>query len=519
MMGISSRPKIIFIEPKSPNLHIFSRFVIPRLGILILGTMMKKLDWDVQVIIEENQELDLECIRSADMVGISTITSTAPRAYTIADQVREMGIPVIMGGPHVSYLPEEALEHVDFVFRGEAEKTLPLFIEQWLKGGNFATIPGLSYQNDGKIVHNPLGELNNDLDSLPYPDLSLIQNGIKRNFGFRIIPVQTSRGCPFNCEFCSVTGMFGKKLRYRSTENIINELRCYNDKKNAVFFYDDNFTANRRRAKELLRAMIDENFKFSWSTQVRADVAKDHELVELMHLAGCETVYIGFESIDPENLKSMKKDQSVDEIKSAIAILTKNKIQVHGMFVFGFDNDDQKVVKETIRFANRSNIGTIQFLILTPLPGTETFKKLKQQGRIKFFDWTLYDAHHAVFESENLTIDELQKAQIKGHQSFYSIRQLLKRALRFNWYQVLIGFYARRLNRTWKKKNKIWLRVLELLKPNFNFQISIDFKQVIRLPKKYQDIKKDYVKRKKENLQSNRKFGSLDKVNGRLSAR
>ena len=143
-MSYSTRPKIVFIEPKSPNFHIYSKFVIPRLGILILGTIMKQLDWEVRVFIEENEELDFECIRSADMVGISTITSTAPRAYTIADQVRALGIPVIVGGPHVRYLPEEALEHAVFVFRGEAEQTLPAFVEQWLSRGDFSAIPNLS---------------------------------------------------------------------------------------------------------------------------------------------------------------------------------------------------------------------------------------------------------------------------------------------------------------------------------------------------------------------------------------
>lgn len=505
------RHKIVFIEPKSPNLHIFSKFVIPRLGTLILGTIMKKMNWDVQVIIEENEELDFDCIQSADMVGISTITSTAPRAYTIADQVRAMGITVIMGGPHVTYLPEEALEHADFVFRGEAENALPLFINQWSNGNDFSKIPNLSYKNGSKVIHNPIGKLNEDLDAIPYPDFSLIKNGIKRTFGYQIVPVQTSRGCPFNCEFCSVTGMFGKKLRYRSTENVIKELRQYNDKKNAVFFYDDNFSANRKRAKELLVAMINEKFMFTWSTQVRADVAKDTELVRLMREAGCETVYIGFESIDQKNLKSMKKDQSVEEIKSAIKILNKNRIQVHGMFVFGFDNDNQNIIRETIRFANRSHIQTVQFLILTPLPGTETFRKLKEEGRIKFFDWTLYDAHHAVFETKHLTIDELQRAQIKGHQSFYSIRQLLKRALKFELHQVLIGFYARRINRIWKRKNKVWLKVLELLRPNFNFHISIDFKQVVKLPKKF--YSRDIQKMKVKNHQKDYRFNYLDESN------
>ena len=124
--------KIIFIEPKSPNLHIFSTFVIPRLGTLILGTMMKKMGWDVQIILEENEEIDFESLKSADIVGISTITSTAPRAYSIADSLRELGLSVIMGGPHVTYLPDEALEHCDYVIRHEGEKALPIFIDHWI---------------------------------------------------------------------------------------------------------------------------------------------------------------------------------------------------------------------------------------------------------------------------------------------------------------------------------------------------------------------------------------------------
>ena len=482
MMNLNNK-KIVFIEPKSPNLHIFSTFVIPRLGTLILGTIMKKLGWQVEVIIEEKEEVNFESIKSADIVGISTITSTAPRAYSIAEQVRELGILVIMGGPHVTFLPEEALEHCDFVLRSEGEKALPLFIEQWLGNKDFSKVPNLSFIKEGEIIHNKKIDLITDLDSIPYPDFNLIKKGIKQTYGYKIVPVQTSRGCPFDCEFCSVTGMFGKKIRYRSTENIIEELHQYNSKKNVIFFYDDNFTANRRRTRELLNAMIREKFKFNWSTQVRADVAKDQELVELMSKAGCETVFIGFESVDPESLIEMKKKQTVDEIKSAIKVFNKNKIMIHGMFVFGFESDTIEKIRQTIKFVNHSRISTVQFLILTPLPGTVTFKKLQQAGRIKFFDWGLYDTHHAVFEPKNLSIDELQQAQMKGHQSFYSLKKLFKRILRFEWNALLIGIYARRLNRNWKKKNKIWLKALDLLKPNFDFKINVDIRQMVRLPK------------------------------------
>ena len=482
-MSNLKKRKIVFIEPKSPNLHIFSTFVIPRLGTLILGTIMKKMGWDVQVILEENEEINFEDIKSADIVGISTITSTAPRAYTIAKQVRELGIPVVMGGPHVTFLADEALLHCDFVIRSEGEKAFPAFIKQWTGAQDYSAVPNLSYRKDGKIVHNKKMDFIIDLDSIPYPDFSLIKNGIKRTYGYKIVPVQTSRGCPFDCEFCSVTGMFGKKIRYRSTENIIEELRQYDKKKNVIFFYDDNFTANSRRAKELLHAMIKEKFTFKWSTQVRADVAKDQELVKLMRRAGCETVYIGFESVDPESLIEMKKNQTVEEIKSSIKVFYQNKIQIHGMFVFGFESDTIKKINQTIKFVNKSRINTVQFLILAPLPGTVTFNKLKESGRIKFMDWGLYDAHHAVFEPKKMSIEELQLAQMKGHQSFYSWKKLIKRLFRFELNALLIGIYARRLNRNWKKKNEIWLKVLDLLNPNFDFKIKVDLKQLVSLPK------------------------------------
>lgn len=147
--------KIVFIEPKAPNLHIFSRFPLPRLGIIILGTMMKNRGWEVDVFVEEMREIDFESMKSADLVGISTITSTAPRAYALADRARELGIPVIMGGPHVTFLADEALEHSDFVIRGEGEQTLMAFIDAWEKGGDFSEISNLSYRTGDETFTTP----------------------------------------------------------------------------------------------------------------------------------------------------------------------------------------------------------------------------------------------------------------------------------------------------------------------------------------------------------------------------
>jgi len=473
-------PKIVFIEPRAPNLHIFSHYPLPRLGSLILGTMMKARGWDVEVFVEEFRKLEFGTVASADLVGISTITSTAPRAYAIADRVREMGVPVILGGPHVTYLADEALEHADFVIRGEGERALMAFIDAWEKGGDLSALSNLSYRKDGVAVHNPILPVAADLDGIPYPDLSLLVPDDPRA-KMSSIPVMTSRGCPFDCSFCSVTGMFGKKYRFRSTENIIAELRRYNRRGNVVFFYDDNFAANRQRAKDLLQAMIAEKFKFKWTTQVRADIARDPKLIVLMKRAGCHTLFIGFESVNPKSLDQMKKKQTVKEIAHAVKVLRKARIHIHGMFVLGFDQDDWQTVKKTIRFAKKSRLTSTQFLILTPLPGSELYAKMAAENRIRFHDWTLYDAHHVVFQPALFSLFDLQKAQMFCHKKFYSLKQMGKKLFAGKWIDLGIAHYARNLNRTWKKQNKTFLKVVDLLKPKPGTKISVDYSEDIRL--------------------------------------
>ncbi len=473
--------KIIFIEPKSPNLHIYSQFPLPRLGSFILGTLMKRRGWDVEIIVEEQKAVDFEDVKTADLVGISTITSTAPRAYAIAKKVREMGIPVILGGPHVTFLPEEGLNYADFIIRGEAEQPLMMFIDEWENKKEYVRVPNLSYKKNGEVIHNPMQSFIADLDEIPFPELTLLKNSTKRVGGQTIIPIQTSRGCPYNCSFCSVTGMFGRKYRFRSPENIIDELRQYDDRRNFIFFYDDHFTANRQRAKILLEKMIEEKFKFKWSTQVRADIGKDVELVKLMKKAGCYTLFIGFESVNPESLKAMKKQQTIDEIVNAVKVLQKHRIHIHGMFVYGFDEDDWQTVKETVKFAKKAQLTSTQFLILTPLPGSEFYNQMCTEKRIQFRDWNLYDAHHVVFRPARFSLFDLQKAQMYSHQKFYSLMETVKKMLKWKLVDVSLAHYARKLNRLWKKKNKTFLKVVDLLTPKKKTVISIDYREKIVL--------------------------------------
>ena len=471
--------KIIFIEPKAPNLHIFSQFPLPRLGSYILGGMMRRRGWEVDIIYEEQKDIPWDEMNSVEIAGISTITSTAPRAYAIADRIRSMGIPVIMGGPHVTFMPDEALEHADFIIRGEGEKALMAFIDAWEKDKDFSEVPNLSFKQEEKSVHNPMHAPISDLDKIPFPDFSDFFIHGKEIAGHKIIPIQTSRGCPYDCEFCSVTAMFGRKYRFRSTENIIQELRQYNHRKNVIFFYDDHFTANRKRTKALLESMIKEKFKFKWSTQVRADLARDAEMVKLMKKAGCHTLYIGLESVNPRSLSEMKKKQTVEDVLHAVKIIKRNRIHIHGMFVYGFDEDDWATVKKTVRFAKRSGLSSTQFLILTPLPGSRFFYKMINQERILFKDWALYDAHHVVFQPARFSLFGLQKAQIFSHKKFYSRFRIVPKVIRGKWVDLGLAHYARNLNRMWQKKNKTFLKVVDLLTTKKEAKIKIDYQQDI----------------------------------------
>jgi len=440
--------KLVFVEPKSTHLHVYSRVTIPRLGSVLLGTIMRAKGYDVRVYIEDIHDIDMNEVLSADLVGISAITSTAPQAYRLADTVRAAGAIAILGGTHTSFLPEEGLEHADFVVRGEGEGAFQELVTAIETGGSLEGIQNLSYLVDGRVVNNPERPKIPNLDVNPIPDYHLI-TGWKPG---GVISVATSRGCPFSCTFCSVPGMYGHAFRTHSIGRVLEELTVH--KGNLyTFFADDIFTANKKRVKELLRGMIDRDLTPPWGAQVRTETVDDVELLQLMRDSNCFNVYVGFESINPRTLKLFQKKQDLGKIERSIERFHAHKIRIHGMFVVGSDEDDLETLDATADFALRHDIDSIQFMILTPIPGSPDWETLYERGAKYVINrnWTLYDGHHAVHQPRRLSPYELQVGAIRAMEKFYSWTGIAQKLWKRDIYYATIRYWGKKMLREWWK--------------------------------------------------------------------
>ena len=423
--------KIRLVEPESPSVHLMSPWRYPRLGLPMIAASLAAEGHDVLVYNPLLAPVDWADVRGAGLVGFSTTTSTAPAAYRMADDLRSRGIPVVIGGSHATFMADEALEHADYVARGEGGEQLMLELVAALEGRrNLHFVRGLSYTLAGRHVHNDGREPRADLDDLPVPDLDLIV-GHER---MHSTPIMTSWGCPFACSFCSVTAMFGRKYRFRSAGNVVAEIAQKHPRH--IFFYDDNFAADPRRLKELLRLMIDRGLATPWQAQMRVDVARDPELLDLMTRSGCQAVAIGLESVDQATLDSYHKSQTVADIVRAVDTLHEYGIKVHGMFVLGADTDDRQTASDTATFALEHRLDAIMLNILTPAPGTEWFNEMKAEGRVFDERWELYDGQHAVMTPVRMTPAELQAEVLAAYRRFYSLGRWLGHIAGRRWVRV-----------------------------------------------------------------------------------
>src|ERR1700730_717425 len=340
--------------------------------------------------------------QKVDLVGIGAMTRMVAKAYRMADAVRAVGVKVVMGGPHVTDMADEALgrdggaRHADAVALGEADETWPKIVQDAARGSL-------------KDIYEPVDEFGQERKpSLqPYPAIpwdkikleqfnllpGMLQPLLKRvgaGWGtFRIIPMESGRGCPYGCEFCTVTGFFGDSIRFRSNESVVNELLLLKARAKAeggqiaVFFIDDNFAINPRRTKSLLRDIIAAGAQVNWVAQISANLLRDQELVDLIAASGGKWVFIGMESIDPTNLASVNKGfNKPGEYAAVLQRLAARNVYAITSFIFGMDNDTVGVAERTLKELRSWPASLPIFGLLTPLPATPLYKRLEAAGRL-----------------------------------------------------------------------------------------------------------------------------------------
>jgi radical SAM superfamily enzyme YgiQ (UPF0313 family) len=413
-MSMDKKKSVVFIEPAGNASNVFDNYMrLPLTGTLYLGTLLHNAGYEVRIFNEAIMADTLDPFAiSADIYCITALTVSSTRAISLAGQIRRIHPQsrIIMGGIHASLLPDDFLEVADTVVQGEAE-------------GNIVDIVDGKYTE--KIVQ---GEPIDDIEDLPLINYGLLENVASMN----IIPIMTSRGCPFDCNFCTVTKIFGKRFRMQSPQRILSEIKHALGffKTRSIFFYDDNFTANRPRVNELCDLLIAENLDITWSAQVRSDIAREPELLKKMAKTGCRIFFIGFESINDAALKAMHKSQTRNDIEKAIHIIHQSKINIHGMFIFGDDNDTIASLRETVDFAIQHHIDTVQFMILTPFPGTQVHTKIAEEGRLFHRRWEFYNGMYIVYQPKTMSAIQLQKETLVLFPAAHLVRRAQTYVLR-----------------------------------------------------------------------------------------
>jgi len=336
------------------------------------------------------------------LVGIGSMTRMIAKAYRIADAIRATGVPVVMGGPHVTELADEALgrdggpPHADAVALGEADETWPEIVKDASEGRLkeiYAPMDAAGKERKPSLKRYPVIPWDTiDLDQfnlVPKSAAALLRK-VGEGWGtFRIVPVESGRGCPYGCEFCTVTGFFGDSIRFRTNESVVDELLLLKARARkergqmAVFFIDDNFAINVKRTKSLLREIIAAKAQVHWVAQISANLLRDEELVDLIAASGGKWIFIGMESIDPVNLKDVNKGfNKPGEYAAVLERLARRNVYAITSFIFGMDNDTTGVAERTIAQVRTWPPGLPIFGLLTPLPATPLYKRLELSGRL-----------------------------------------------------------------------------------------------------------------------------------------
>jgi radical SAM superfamily enzyme YgiQ (UPF0313 family) len=369
---------------------------------------------EIRVFDENIENIDYNW--DADLVGISVRTMFAKRAYGIAEAYRHRGVKTVLGGIHPSMCTEEALQYCDSVVIGEAEEVWHTLLRD---------------AQNGKLKRTYKAEKTADLTASPIP----IRSALSKDRYFSDI-VQTTKGCPFHCEFCSVYAFDGKRIRNKTIDQVIKEIKSINGlstkyKKKSIFFADDNIIANKKFARELFLAL--KHYNLNWSCQASINIAQEDELLRLMKDSGCGAILVGFESISEKNLSCMDKGLNLRyNYIDAIKKIQSYRILVHGSFILGYDFDSQSTFDELIDFIEESNLLMPLINVLTPFPGTKLFRRFEEEGRIIHKDWSKYDGKTVVFSPSLMTPEKLLEGYKRVIRHAYSFDSIYKK-LKYYW--------------------------------------------------------------------------------------
>jgi radical SAM superfamily enzyme YgiQ (UPF0313 family) len=418
--------RIVLISPKGPLYRhrggIFKRslrympLTLPTLASLV----PPELGAEVELIDEGIADLDPAAI-AADLVGLTVITGTAMRSYELAAAFRARGVPVVLGGPHVTLVPEDAQPHADAIVVGYAEESWPELLRDFAAGLSLAGMP------------------------MPRRDL------LPRRRYLTDDVFEATRGCIHRCDFCVVPAAWGTKPFQKPVEEVVEEIRRKGARK--LIFVDLNLIADRGYAARLFAALIP--LRVQWYGLATVLLGEDSELLELAQRSGCRGILMGLESISRENLRASKKGfNSPERYQELVAALHRHGIALQGCFVFGLDHDTPEIFLETARFAVEARIDLPRFAVVTPFPGTALYHRLEGEGRILTRNWELYDGQHVVFQPARMSVEELQRGIETAWRYAYSVPSMMKRlAASPSPWPVRLGtnlgyrFYAHNLHR------------------------------------------------------------------------
>jgi radical SAM superfamily enzyme YgiQ (UPF0313 family) len=421
--------RLYLINPSNPLVSIvkvkesrWNRYRVWKpLSLMVLAGLTPP-EWDTSIVDENLGVPDYPAMPRPDLVGITAFTSQANRAYEVAGHFRRLGVPVVMGGIHATMCLDEVLEHVDSVVTREADSVWPEVLEDARQGR-------LKRRYDGGFAEmTDVAPARHDL--------------LSRGYAFGAI--QTTRGCPLNCSFCSVTAFNGAHYRQRPIPDVVREFQLIREK--LVLVVDDNLIGTRpehiARAKDLFRALARANLRKEWIAQATINFADDEELLSLAAKAGCSGVFIGFESPSPEGLReyggkfNLLKDR---DIRASVRRIQRHRILVAGSFIIGLDVDEPGIGNRIAEAARRYGVDNLNVLFLTPLPGTRLWDQMKSQDRIPLDvfpqDWKYYTLTYPVARYKHLSLDGIIQEMVSCNETFYSVPHIFRRVFSSFWHR------------------------------------------------------------------------------------